>query len=70
MKSQTIFIIILIIFLVAIKSCKCNSNSNKNIDNFNNSDMGIYNHFYKMSMNPYTQSITPFFSNDKLLNKD
>lgn len=60
------FIIVLVVLLVVfyIFSRRENFNTdNKSLDY--KSNQGLYNYFYQSYMNPYPQSLTKFFSNDK-----
>lgn len=52
------FVILLIVFLVIF--CVYDEK-----ENFNTNSQGLYNWFYGSYMNPYSQSLNKFYSNDK-----
>ena len=58
MNSLIIFIIILIVLLVLFFLYKI-------VENFDSTNIGIYNRFYQQIVNPYLPiQMTSFFSND------
>lgn len=63
MNTKNIFIFMLIIIL-AIMYLKLFNENFKSGNNTNNSNTGVYNYFNRMIMNPYSQSLTTFFSDD------
>lgn len=55
------FIIILIIILAVLYLFRCR-------ENFQNENTGIFNYFFQKTMNPYSEPLNAFFSND-IVNK-
>lgn len=39
-------------------------------EKFNNQNTGVYNYFHEIYVNPYSQPLTKFYSNDKIQNID
>ena len=59
MENKNIFVIILL-FILGIFYMNIIK------EKFNSQNTGLYNHFYDSYMNPYSQPLQSFFTNDKM----